>query len=121
MWLSSSRSSSSAREFNADVYLVKSDASYKYAQSLAKEGEYKEDYFKGYLITIIKLPADGKYSETHSTMKATFMAENCGDIEMTSDYYRYDERENGHISPVFVCGLLPESTQIVSGTFIPLS
>ena len=106
------------------VYM--NDSAYKYVEglpdSLEVNGESRPNPYKNWLITVITLPADGKYTETHKIWADIALAKIAEDEEFgRKDYLNIGELKNGFVSKYFVSDVLPADTPIVTGTFVPLS
>lgn len=91
--------------------LAESDSSYKYLKTLT--AEWSDDTWQEMLITEIQLPADGKYTETH-TIQGNSVMELPADKEMTW-FSHHSEGVNKYAASTY----LEEGRPYVTGTFIP--
>ena len=91
--------------------VAESDSSYKYLSTLT--AEWSDDSWQEMLITEIQLPADGKYTETH-TIQGNSGMELPADKDMTW-FSHHSEGVNKYAASTY----LEEGTPYVTGTFIP--
>ena len=94
------------------------DPSYKYSIAAipnVPEGDYWEDFSpENYVLTRIKLPADGKYTESHKFISTTWAHED----EEYEIVYGESIYRNGIITALS-SEYFPKGTPHVTGTFIP--
>ena len=91
--------------------VAESDSSYKYLKTL--NAEWSDDTWKEMLITEIQLPADGKYTETH-TITGISTHELPTDKEK-----KWNSLDSDGVNKYDASTYLEEGTPYVTGTFIP--
>ena len=104
-----------------------SDPSYKYCEAMYeahKDDWVTENNKDKYLITVISIPSNGYYTETHSFVENVI---NLGTPRIDAPDTMYETYDSMQDSSIFSgkilshrgSSLLPEGTPFVSGTFIP--